>query len=77
MRSHQQSRGEARPTSLVESKSLDAACFIFVSRTPVIGREDRYFALGNEYRTVDCLVTRQSTVPVIVNIEADYIAGVW
>jgi hypothetical protein len=32
--------------------SLNTACFIFVIRVPVIGRNCRYFALRNEFRKV-------------------------
>ena len=42
---HQQSRVQASPVQSHEScrvKSLDAACFIFVSQTPVIGRDGCY-----------------------------------
>ena len=47
VRTHQQSRVESSPIQPSQTqqrcrvKSLDAASFIFVSQTPVIGREGR------------------------------------
>jgi len=39
VRTHRQSRVQSHESCRV--KSLDAACFIFVSQTPVIGRDGR------------------------------------
>jgi hypothetical protein len=52
--------------------SLDAACFIFVIRTSLIGRDGCRFALGNECRKIDSFkwrATRQSVMPLIVNVD--------
>ena len=51
MLTHWHSRVESLESCRV--KSLDAACFIFASRTPVIGRDGCYFASGNECSKVD------------------------
>jgi len=48
---HQQSQGVSHKSCWVNS--LDAVCFIFVIRTPVIGRDSCCFMLGYECRKVD------------------------
>jgi hypothetical protein len=65
MRTHQQNGVESHESCRV--KSLDAARFILVSLTPVIGHDGCYFAFGNECGKASHCEHRHR----------DYITSVW
>jgi len=64
VRTHQESRVQSSHTSRAESKSLDAACSIFVSQTLVIGHDGRYieeemdveFVLFHDFRNKNSIL---------------------